>query len=257
MSDYHQMSEPRTTNAARDPFYVVKDKVETNAKRIKVDMERWKDLLETTNTATNKDFISLTNTMKTNIKRLKGDIQDLSQTIDIVEKSRVRFRDIDDEELGTRKLFVTHIKDVSATIQSDFTSERAKQKLEQDRRLVEAQRQEETGMDRERVRMGEEVVASRMQQEQEAEFKQDEILLDMSEALGRLGNVAQTINAEFVEQERIIEDLNTQVDQTNATLEFLNKKLDKLLGKSAMGKYICILFLFVVVVILFFAIIYT
>ena len=57
--DYRPMNDgdaPKKTKPARarDPFYVVRDKVQLLVASVKKDFEKWKDLLENTNTATNE-----------------------------------------------------------------------------------------------------------------------------------------------------------------------------------------------------------
>ena len=73
--------------------------------------------------------------MKQTLKQLRTDLEDLSKTIDIVEQKRSKFRDIDDQELKNRKLFVSQSQQLLAMVVTEFTSERAKRKIEDDRKV--------------------------------------------------------------------------------------------------------------------------
>jgi hypothetical protein len=64
---------------------------------LSVEFDRWKEWLETSNTASNKEFAPLTQSLKVQLKKVKIDVNDLSQTIQIVSANRNRFKDIDDK----------------------------------------------------------------------------------------------------------------------------------------------------------------
>jgi hypothetical protein len=103
---------------------------------LSVDFDKWKEFLETTNTASNKEFAPLTQSIKVAIKKLSIDLNDLSQTIDIVTANRQRFRDIDDKELDSRKKFVNDMKALVSDYEETLASVRTKSKLERDAREV-------------------------------------------------------------------------------------------------------------------------
>ena len=93
-------------------------------KQLTIEFDRWKDLLDSTNTSNNPEFAKCSGNVKVpqlpevqsrwrsrflvqaTLKKLKVDLNDLSQTIAIVEKNRSRFKDIDDQGLSDQCLFV-------------------------------------------------------------------------------------------------------------------------------------------------------
>jgi hypothetical protein len=55
------------------------------------------------------------------MKTAKSDLNDLNQTIGIVEQHRIKFKDISDSELASRKAFVADTKGLIDTIEVIIT----------------------------------------------------------------------------------------------------------------------------------------
>uniref|UniRef100_A0A6N2L1Z7 t-SNARE coiled-coil homology domain-containing protein n=2 Tax=Salix TaxID=40685 RepID=A0A6N2L1Z7_SALVM len=82
--------------------------------------------------------------------------------------------------------------------------------------------------------------------------QQDEELDELSASVERIGGVGLTIHEELLAQERIIDDLGTEMDTTSNRLDFVQKKVAMVMKKaSAKGQFMMILFLVVLFVILF------
>jgi len=227
---------------------------------LSTDFDRWKELLETTNTASNKDFAPLTQSIKVTIKKLNIDLNDLSQTIEIVSANRTRFKDIDDKELDSRKRFVNDTKGAIQEYEETLNSVRTKSKLERDAReqvFAKENAQRRSAKEREREREGNDFVEGKHQAQQQVHKEQDQVLDDMSHALDRLGAMAGTIHTGLQEQNAMLQELDEDIDKTQGTMNKVMRKMDKLLGQSDSGRLCCIFFLFVVVCVLIIAIIYT
>jgi len=89
----------------QDPFYVVKEEVNEALQAVGEIYDKWKDLLENSNTATNNEFKWISNELRTGLKGIESDLGDLEETIKIVERDKTRFR-IDDREINNRKSFI-------------------------------------------------------------------------------------------------------------------------------------------------------
>lgn len=248
---------PPSASASRDPFYVVRDKVVNALKSLKVDHERFKELLSTTNTATNAEFQQVHTAIKQNIAKLKTDVIDLNKTVDIVEKNRARFKNIDDAELDKRKKFVNETRMFLQEIVDTLKSERTKKRLEDDKtRAAAAPALAPSARDRAAREEAESYVKGRTEQHQQLVEDQDEALDDIQSALSRLGDVAGAINTELDIQKDMLDDVNNEMDNTHDQMNSVMQKMDKLLKSSDRGKLCCIFILSIVVVILFFIIIY-
>lgn len=232
-------------NTSNDPFYVVKDKVQILKQQLVEEMEQWQNLV-TSRTVT-EELKQSHNTLKGIFRDIKTNLKDLADTIEIVAKHRSRFPDINDVELARRKNFV----DEARAEVSD-----AEQRLKNEWR----KRQEQMNVSaapEERTRQGDQYVRDQSQQQDQLEKKQDVLLDDMSSVLERLGALGGTINIELKEQEVILDEMDREMDDTDARMNIVMKKIQKLLATSGHGKLICIVVLFLILVVLFFAVVYT
>ncbi|XP_050210153.1 syntaxin-61 [Mercurialis annua] len=82
--------------------------------------------------------------------------------------------------------------------------------------------------------------------------QQDEELDELSASVERIGGVGLTIHEELLAQEKIIDDLGTEMDSTSNRLDFVQKKVAMVMKKaSAKGQIMMILFLLALFIILF------
>ncbi|CAA2957803.1 syntaxin-61 [Olea europaea subsp. europaea] len=88
--------------------------------------------------------------------------------------------------------------------------------------------------------------------------QQDDELDELSASVERIGGVGLTIHEELLSQEKIIDELGTEMDSTSNRLEFVQKKVDMVMKKAgAKGQIMMILFLFVLFVVLFVLVFFT
>lgn len=240
----------------RDPFYVVRDKVQLLVATLRKDFEKWKDVLENTNTAENADFLTLSQSIKDGLSTVKVDLLDLQQTVTIVESKRSRFKDIDDEELESRQRFCNEIAALLQGVGDELGSPRVAKKVEKDQRAKNNTRKAGARLDRVNRSEGQGYVEGQRQQQQQMEQKQDVVLDDMSAALGRLGDVSSTINTELATQADMLDDFHSEMDEAEANMSVVMKKMTKLLGTSDKGRLCCIFGLFGLAVFLLMLIIY-
>eukprot|EP00808_Paulinella_micropora_P002336 g43354.t1 len=262
-NEYHDMAQiapsPTPTIKQRDPFYVVKEKAQELLAKLEKDFSEWKDLLENTNTATNKDFAKTQKTVKMTLKQLQAYLHDLQRTIDIVNQNRNKFPNIDDTELQSRQDFVTQAKATSTEMRKTITSLKSKSKIESDQKqaLLNDQNQiTATAFERAIKQENNDFVNNRQQQQQVMEQKQDIVLEDMTEALARLGDVAGAIGVELKEQEVLIQELDAEVDMAQSNMDVAMRKMEKLLGTKDRGRIGLIIFLVVVAAILVIVVFY-
>lgn len=82
--------------------------------------------------------------------------------------------------------------------------------------------------------------------------QQDEELDELSASVIRIGGVGLTIHEELLAQEKIIDELGSEMDSTSTRLDFVQKKVAMVMKKaSAKGQLMMILFLVVLFIILF------
>ncbi|XP_071707457.1 syntaxin-61 isoform X2 [Rutidosis leptorrhynchoides] len=88
--------------------------------------------------------------------------------------------------------------------------------------------------------------------------QQDEELDELSASVERIGSVGLTIHDELIAQEKVIEELGSEMDSTSNRLDFVQKKVAVVMKKaSAKGQMMMILFLVVLFIILFVLVFFT
>ncbi|KAE9598460.1 hypothetical protein Lalb_Chr15g0081241 [Lupinus albus] len=88
--------------------------------------------------------------------------------------------------------------------------------------------------------------------------RQDEELDELSLSVQRIGGVGLTIHEELIGQERIIDDLGSEMDGTSNRLDFVQKKVAMVMKKaSAKGQIMMILGLFALFIFLFILVFFT
>jgi len=123
----------------QDPFYVVKEEVLQSLQGVTTLYDRWKELLDTTNTASNEEFKWKTNELKSGLRSIEWDITDLEETVGIVENNQAKFK-IDNQELQTRKQFIQSTKSKIQVIKEDMQNTRTRGKMENDQRNMLVQK---------------------------------------------------------------------------------------------------------------------
>jgi len=245
---------------SRDPFYAVKDKVSGLLVKLKADYDRFNSV-----SPHSADYATLSNSLRQQVSAIDTDCKDLGQTIIIVEQNRSRFPTISDTELSSRRSFVSTTLTTLATYNAELR--RSAQRAANDNRKQLMQPTHNTASSSsqsrfsqaassQRDREQDDYVASASQQQQTLIKQQDVVLDDMDQALARLGNISNDINAELVEQDAMLNEMDSQMDEAQGNFGIVLKKMDKLLMTSDRGRICCILGLFFVAVILIIIIVY-
>jgi len=227
------------------------------------DMERWRELFDRSpplNISSNTEFSTLHRNIQGYVRRLNVDIGDLGQTVKIVTDNRIKFRDITDAELDSRRKFVADTKVLVDDCEETMKSQRTRARVERDHRESLFTRETEvqrSGKEKEREREGNEFLEDRRQAQVMVEARQDLMLDDMSAALGRLGDVATAIHVEVQQQNVAIQELDSDVDDAQDRMNSVLRKINKLLGQSDSGRLLCILFLVIIAIVMIIAIVYT
>ncbi|XP_044482303.1 syntaxin-61-like isoform X1 [Mangifera indica] len=88
--------------------------------------------------------------------------------------------------------------------------------------------------------------------------QQDDELDELSASVERIGSVGLTIHDELLAQEKIIDELSTEMDGTSNRLDFVQKKVAMVMKKaSAKGQIMMICFLLALFIILFVLVFFT
>jgi len=234
-----------------DPFYVVKGDVTQSVTGVVQLFEKWKELFDTTNTATNEEFRWTLNELRDGIKNIEWDLQDLEDTINVVEGNRIKFK-LDEKEIESRKAFVAttnrHIQEIKETINST----RSKGKMENDERatlMPSGKHEKFVKLEQAIVQDNSEFIQDQENQQQVIMKKQDQNLDQLSNTVGTLKDISNTIGVELKEHEDLLGELGTKVDHVDSGLKGIIKRVDTLIEKSKDGTQWAIVIILVLVLI--------
>ena len=96
---------------------------------------RWQDLLNNSDTAGKEEFNWTANEIKNSIRSVEWDLEDLEETIGIVESNPSKFT-LSKNEIDSRKAFITNVKRAVQSIKDDINSSDTKAKVEKSNRQV-------------------------------------------------------------------------------------------------------------------------
>ncbi|XP_050514479.1 syntaxin-6 [Diabrotica virgifera virgifera] len=248
-----------------DPFFVVKDEVFKALNKTRGLFLRWSELQEDGICCT-KDEVEWTNTeLKNSLRSIEWDLEDLEDTIDIVEKNPSKFK-IDNKELTTRKHFIDSTKNEVKYMKESINMSRSRSKDRSARqpllesspvRIASARvTTKYSKLENDFDSPQRQFLNDTLSQQQYLTRQQDEHLEAISDSLGSLKTVSRHIGIELDEQAGMLDELGTDLENTDSKLDSTIQKVAKVLRLSNDGRQwtviIILVVILVIVILLFF-----
>lgn len=239
-------------SSMQDPFYLVKEEVTQSLHGISALHERWKVLLDTTNTATNEEFKWTLNEIKNAMKSIEWDLSDLEETINIVETNRAKFK-INQQELEDRKSFINGAKQRIEDIKGDLNSVRTKgimEKHQRDMLMKQNRRTEQKSKLEEAIQQdNQRFIDDQHGQQQTIMRQQDEDLTQLEGTVGTLRNMGITIGNTLQQHETLINEIDHDVTKADSSLKGAVRKLNALIDSTSDNKQLCIIVILILVLV--------
>jgi len=223
----------------QDPFYVVKEEVQQSVSGITTLYDRWQELLKNSNTAQNDEYKWTVNQLKTGIKSIEWDLQDLEETIGIVEGNRQRFK-LDQAEVESRKKFIQETKGTIKKMKDELNSASSKGKVDNDQRqsLMQTKSPKDTsdkfaGLNTAIQQDNDRHINDHQTQQMQIMRTQDDELESISETVVTLGQMGRTIGSELNQHAIILDEMNSKVDNTQNRLTGAIRKVNKLIESTS------------------------
>mmetsp|Transcript_89339 Transcript_89339/g.255869 ORF Transcript_89339/g.255869 Transcript_89339/m.255869 type:complete len:248 (+) Transcript_89339:60-803(+) len=242
--------------SAADPYYVAKEEVEGAIQKVQEMHKEWGRLLQSENTARSQRFQHLHSEISGDLRQLDFDLQDISATISMVEENRKRFQ-IADTEIASRKAFVTGSRRTLKELQESVGGNAAAAKIEADKRSVLTKKDGGANTERRNqiAKDNDQFLERERQSQQQIIQSQDEALDQIGASAQRLHSAANTISMELKEQQQMLQDLDHDIDKETEKLNFVMKRIGRLMQTSD-NKQICLIIgLFVLMIVLVFFIV--
>lgn len=240
-------------SSAADPYYVAKEEVEDAILRVREMHGEWNRLLRSENTARSTRFQHLHSEIAGDLRQLDFDLQDITETIRMVEENRGRFQ-IDDAEIASRKGFVTTSRAIVRELQDSVKGASTQAKLEEDKRQLltagaSASRSNHVARDNDAF------LARERRSQTQLVKQQDDTLEQIASSAQRLQGAASAISVELKEQAKMLDELDDDIDRETEKLNFVMKRIGRLM-KTGDSKQLCLIIgLFTLMVVLIFLII--
>lgn len=238
-----------------DPWSSVKDEVLTSVQKSTELHARWTKLYNALGPTSNTDdFEFVTKELTTTLKSIEWDLEDLSETITIVEDAPHRFK-IGPDEIASRKEFVSSTKKKAGAIKAEINHPDVKRKLGDVKRsgLLSggngaagryAKLNDNIKKENDNFIGGQEQAQSMIMKEQ------DQQLDEVTDTIGILKEMGRTIGDELDEQADLLDDFEGDMDNTQQRLMRTLGKVDRALSISKDGKQSCAICVLIVVLII-------
>ncbi|XP_064415996.1 syntaxin-6 isoform X2 [Latimeria chalumnae] len=227
--------------------------------------QRWMELLQDPNAATKEEIDWTTNELRNSLRSIEWDLEDLDETISIVEANPRKFN-LDPIELSKRKAFITGTRQTVKEMKDQMSSPSAQALAERKSRQVLLGDSGSQGwgpstnkysrLDRELQSANSHFIEDQQTQQQLIAEQQDEQLELVSGSIGVLKNMSQRIGNELDEQAVMLDDFSQELDSTQSRLDNVMKKLAKVSHMTSDRRQWCaivvLLAILIVVLILFF-----
>lgn len=255
----------RDAMSMEDPFFVVKGEVQKAVNTAQGLFQRWTELLQDPSTATREEIDWTTNELRNNLRSIEWDLEDLDETISIVEANPRKFN-LDATELSIRKTFITSTRQVVRDMKDQMSASSVQALAERKNRqalLGDSGGQNwSTGttdkygrLDRELQLANSHFIEEQQAQQQLIVEQQDEQLELVSGSIGVLKNMSQRIGGELEEQAVMLDDFSHELESTQSRLDNVMKKLAKVSHMTSDRRQWCaiaVLFVVLLVVLVFF-----
>uniref|UniRef100_A0A3B3YN84 t-SNARE coiled-coil homology domain-containing protein n=1 Tax=Poecilia mexicana TaxID=48701 RepID=A0A3B3YN84_9TELE len=246
-----------------DPFFVVKGEVEKAVHAAQSLHRRWVELQQEVGGASREEADWTTNELRNGLRSIEWDLEDLDETISIVESNPRKFH-LDAAELTKRKAFITSTR---LTVQSladrnlnGFWFCSVLQVLLGDARdpIWQPGSDRFGPPDRRPQSANAQFIGDQQTQQQLIAEQQDEQLERVSGTIGVLKNMSERIGLELDEQAGLVDNFGHEMDgtHTQSRLDNVMKKLAKVSHMNSDRRQWCaigvLLLILLVVIILFF-----
>ncbi|XP_061743831.1 syntaxin-6 [Nerophis ophidion] len=220
-----------------DPFFVVKGEVQKAVNAAQSLHQRWSELLLEGGGASKEEMDWTTNELRNSLRSIEWDLEDLDETISIVECNPKKFN-LDAAELSKRKAFINStrhtVKEMKEHMSSPavaVTDRTNKQALLGDggaqAPLWQPAGDKYVRLDRHLHNANSQFMEEQQVQQQLMAEQQDEQLELVSGTIGVLKNMSERIGMELDEQSVMLDDFSHEMDNTHSRLDNVMKKLAK------------------------------
>ncbi|XP_061131406.1 syntaxin-10 [Syngnathus typhle] len=240
-----------------DPFFVVKGEVQKATACARSLFDRWEELLQDGTQVSRDELDWSTNELRNCLRAIDWDLEDLSETISIVESNPGKFR-LGHEELQERRDFVERTRKSVQEMKDQLSSPSAVAQAEKkNKQAPPASADRSMQLDAHLVSANSRYIQEQQEQQQLIIQEQDDHLELVSGSIRVLKDMSGRIGDELDEQAIMLGDFGDEMDQTSSRMDSVLKKMEKVSHMTSSRRQWCaiavLVAIMIVVLILFFA----
>eukprot|EP00921_Rhytidocystis_pertsovi_P002839 GHVQ01004782.1.p1 GENE.GHVQ01004782.1~~GHVQ01004782.1.p1 ORF type:complete len:237 (-),score=44.52 GHVQ01004782.1:389-1099(-) len=199
-----------------DPYYVAQDEVTTAVKKARELYQQWRRELDNGAAIKSANVKRLEDDLVSELRQISFDLEDIKTTIQVVEKNPTRFQ-VPTGELQRRKQFVEDTKKTVRDLQANVVKRQSRPTTSASVRMDARNR---------------DFVDSHSSQQQVLMQQQDEQLEELAMSADRLHQTAVVINEELEDQQRMLSELDENIDREVERMNFVMRRLGRLLKSN-------------------------
>ncbi|KAL7834155.1 hypothetical protein AOLI_G00291150 [Acnodon oligacanthus] len=220
-----------------DPFFVVKGEVQKALSRARGLFQRWEELLQEDTPISRDELDWSTNELRNCLRAIDWDLEDLHETISIVESNPGKFR-LGENELQERREFVERTRTAVQEMKEQLSSPSALAQAEKKSRqaLMGGTTQvRHAGLEPHLVSANSRYIQEQQEQQQLIVQEQDEQLELVSGSIRVLKDMSSRIGDELDEQAVMLGEFSEEMEQTSSRMDSVLKKLEKVSHMTSRG----------------------
>ncbi|KAJ6738227.1 SYNTAXIN [Salix koriyanagi] len=231
-------------SSAQDPFYIVKEEIQESIDKLQSSFHQWER-----GASDAGEQVRLTKELLAACESIVWKVDELDKAISVAARDPSWYG-IDEAELEKRRRWTSTARTQAVSVKKAVV---AGKELNLSgtasvngmrRELMRMPDTQQTGKSNQYTQDNDNFIQSESDRQMLLIKQQDEELDELSASVERIGGVGLTIHEELLAQERIIDDLGTEMDTTSNRLDFVQKKVAMVMKKaSAKGQFMMILFL--------------
>ncbi|XP_044480909.1 syntaxin-61-like [Mangifera indica] len=246
-------------SSAQDPFYIVKEEIQESIDKLQSTFRQWEN-----SPGDSGEHMHLTKELLASCESIEWQVDELDKAIAVASRDPSWYG-IDEVELEKRKRWTstarTQVGNVKKTVLAgqDLNSFGTTSASAMRRELMRMPNNHQADRSNQYAPQdNDDFIQSESDRQMLLIKQQDEELDELSASVERIGSVGLTIHDELLAQEKIIDELSTEMDGTSNRLDFVQKKVAMVMKKAgAKGQIMMICFLLALFIILFVLVFFT
>ncbi|XP_054156894.1 syntaxin-6-like isoform X2 [Oppia nitens] len=250
-----------------DPFFVVRDEVLNALTKCRNYFERWTDFLDDPNSETKEEIDRTTTELRNGLRSIEWDLEDLEETIGIVENNPKKFK-LDETEINSRRKFIHQTKDEVKFMREKLFDNQSKDKKQQQFRqslsnFEATNASKYTRLDNNTANTSTDIgitvdEGSHLQHQQRIFMSQNNDTYDkLRESVGNLKSISRQMGTEVDEHAVMLDEFGHEMDINDSRFDTRLKKIARVLHLSnerrrwaALGALIVIILIILIILII-------